>query len=193
MDIDEIHSKTANIYINRDRKHYKILCVLDNVKKTILAIENQKKIKLEKEFQKKITEIIQKINDDDLWLKEDVFKKYLEDYRNQESNISEIMLLNKNYIIEKYRNLDEINNQQIINDMGDYNYMNIVISFNLIKVENIEGENIYICNDDNTSNITLTSTNNKLYNIGEELILYDVFKKIANEIITEDKFKNKDI
>lgn len=193
MDIDEIHSKTANIYINRDRKHYKILCVLGNVKKTILAIENQKKIKLEKEFQKKITEIIQKINDDDLWLKEDVFKKYLEDYRNQESNISEIMLLNKNYIIEKYRNLDEINNQQIINDMGDYNYMNIVISFNLIKVENIEGENIYICNDDNTSNITLTSTNNKLYNIGEELILYDVFKKIANEIITEDKFKNKDI
>jgi len=193
MDIDEIHSKTANIYINRDRKHYKILCVLDNVKKTILAIENQKKIKLEKEFQKKITEIIQKINDDDLWLKEDVFKKYLEDYRNQESNISEIMLLNKNYIIEKYRNLDEINNQQIINDMGDYNYMNIVISFNLIQVENIEGENIYICNDDNTSNITLTSTNNKLYNIGEELILYDVFKKIANEIITEDKFKNKDI
>tara|TARA_B110000211_G_C13966506_1_gene503028 strand:- start:442 stop:1023 length:582 start_codon:yes stop_codon:yes gene_type:complete len=193
MDIDEIHSKTANIYINRDRKHYKILCVLGNVKKTILAIENQKKIKLEKEFQKKITEIIQKINDDDLWLKEDVFKKYLEDYRNQESNISEIMLLNKNYIIEKYRNLDEINNQQIINDMGDYNYMNIVISFNLIQVENIEGENIYICNDDNTSNITLTSTNNKLYNIGEELILYDVFKKIANEIITEDKFKNKDI
>ena len=182
MTTDDKDPRLDENLLNRERIHEKILYLLGDVKKTLTKIEKNK-------IEEIIKKIIKKINDDDLWLKQDELNKCFED-----NNINKVVAFTINHIIGNYKNLNDINK-----DLDDNNHTGNILNYNEISIylnskvknNNIYNYSIYV-NFNEEIHIECNQNNNLHYN-NQKIVLYSVFKKLANEIITEDKFLNKTV